>query len=328
MANCESDASAKGALQRNACAACGAAPARLACPTCKANSVACMVLGSLSATSFSFCDKACFKSQWQVHKHAPLHLGLKFRVVCVENRGKGCIACLPIRKGEVVLEEKPVLIVDDDASLQTLDRLVESLSEASKKRFWELADAHASPGKKKTAAGVVRTNAYPVGGGKGGMFPLFARFNHSCTPNVTHSFRDGVRRVHAARDIAAGEELFNSYIDCAQPRAARQAVLQSQFQFACDCDACVSQSEESDTRRSRIRDLDDLVVALVRGDKYREAVERVQERMRLLEKEGIDSPAMMVRVAHDAVQACEYAGDRDGVAHWTDIVESYAMHIQ
>ena len=141
------------------------------------------------------------------------------------------MAATAIRKGQLILEEKPLLIVSDScSSSSTIDSLVAALSPASRERFWDLADAHRS-GTAKSAAGIIRTNAYPISAAQGGVFPLFARFNHSCTPNVTHAFRDGVRRVHASRDIAEGEELLNSYVDVAQGTRERQAMLSAQFRF-------------------------------------------------------------------------------------------------
>ena len=44
--------------------------------------------------------------------------------------------------------------------------------------------------------------------------------------------------MHALRPIAPGEELTVTYIDGAQPRAARQAALRSAWGFACGCSAC------------------------------------------------------------------------------------------
>ena len=58
--------------------------------------------------------------------------------------------------------------------------------------------------------------SYPTSESQGGLFPIFARFNHSCTPNVTHRFSKGKRCVFAARDIRCDEELFNSYV-CEAP---------------------------------------------------------------------------------------------------------------
>jgi hypothetical protein len=62
---------------------------------------------------------------------------------------------------------------------------------------------------------------YPTAPGEGGLFAVFARFNHACTPNVTHRFEEGLRRVFAARDIERGEELLNSYVPPEQSRTKR-----------------------------------------------------------------------------------------------------------
>ena len=276
-----------------------------------------------------------------------------FKTASVEkyDGGIGCFATRDIRKGEVVLIERPVVVAKDvgggigrgaaDASKAgaeaRLDAAVAALSEADRAKVFALTDVHSSGGggggggggsSEATALGIFRTNAYPTAGGEGGLFPLFARFNHACTPNVSHRWcpadsvpadggpgaGGGVRAVFAARDIAAGEELLNSYIEPAAPRHERRAALRAQFGFDCTCAACALGDDaatlrESDRRRARAGALDDEIFGHIRSGRYAPALAAVEERLALLEAEGLAAPAVRVRVCYDAYQACAH---RDG----------------
>jgi len=71
------------------------------------------------------------------------------------------------------------------------------------------------------------------------LYPATARANHSCAPNIRAYGLDGwVLRVEALRDIAAGEELLNSYVSVSDgPAPERAAWLRSRWLFDCACGA-------------------------------------------------------------------------------------------
>ena len=76
-----------------------------------------------------------------------------------------------------------------------------------------------------------------------GLFPLQATLNHSCEPNVTllkeegPEERDGRVVARLTRDVAAGEELCNSYVDTLLPLRRRRRELR-EYGFDCDCPRC------------------------------------------------------------------------------------------
>lgn len=82
------------------------------------------------------------------------------------------------------------------------------------------------------------------------QLPLQATLNHSCEPNVTlvkanaDDERDGRVVGSAARDIAAGEELFNPYIDVNRPLAERKLEL-AEYGFVCCCAKCERDTAEA-----------------------------------------------------------------------------------
>ena len=93
------------------------------------------------------------------------------------------------------------------------------------------------------------------------LFSNLSLLNHSCTPNiriehdgvhvkvrVSHAkkrtrsvgyFKATLNKVFARRDIGQNEEIFNSYIDTDLPFDTRQEILQSQYEFICDCQKCL-----------------------------------------------------------------------------------------
>lgn len=104
-----------------------------------------------------------------------------------------------------------------------------------------------------------RTNATSLGPGHGiGVFPLYSRINHSCTPNMHANFNRSLGRhtVHAIRNIEAGEELLTSYIDCEKPAQDRAKEL-LEMGFKCCCVACKKNraARKRDTRRIRLYDI-------------------------------------------------------------------------
>lgn len=87
-----------------------------------------------------------------------------------------------------------------------------------------------------------------VGGAYGsGIFPLYSRVNHSCVPNIHNSYNPNIQRLttYALRDIAAGEQIFTSYLDsaCRTGQQRRQMTL-DMWGFVCACHACTDESSE------------------------------------------------------------------------------------
>jgi len=78
-----------------------------------------------------------------------------------------------------------------------------------------------------------------------GMFPVANCTNHSCDPNVASVTRhaDLTLELVAIKPIAAGDELFISYIDESQPYADRQAQLRREYRFDCRCPRCVAEGQ-------------------------------------------------------------------------------------
>jgi len=86
------------------------------------------------------------------------------------------------------------------------------------------------------------------------VFATTARLNHSCVPNVHHSFNPTLQKqtVYAMRPIQPGEELCTTYLGgggAYQVRAQRIESLRTNYGFTCACPACTDVTGQSDGRR-------------------------------------------------------------------------------
>ena len=123
--------------------------------------------------------------------------------------------------------------------------------------------------------------------------------------------------VYASRAISKGEELLTSYIQPSQTRDRRQAYLTAHFGFACACEACSLQGDAlatSNSRRSRIAWLDHQLTQCA-GD-CEVALGHIQEKMQLLEQEGLADPCMLMQAEYDAFQVCKLAGKHKEARKW------------
>lgn len=92
---------------------------------------------------------------------------------------------------------------------------------------------------------IFKDNSARVGvdatGEDSGLFPLYSRINHGCSPNAHAHYNATTERltVHATRDLEAGEEVLVQYMGVAcKPRELRQEEVQKHG-FACLCPVCV-----------------------------------------------------------------------------------------
>ncbi|KAI0429371.1 hypothetical protein F5Y09DRAFT_356955 [Xylaria sp. FL1042] len=76
-----------------------------------------------------------------------------------------------------------------------------------------------------------------------GVFPLWARVNHSCIPNSYKWYNLDIKRLtlHAIRDIQAGEEITADYYGgIADSHEQFRLILLSKWIFECSCEACTN----------------------------------------------------------------------------------------
>ncbi|GAA98059.1 uncharacterized protein L969DRAFT_93322 [Mixia osmundae IAM 14324] len=245
-----------------------------------------------------------------------------YEVKEIAGKGKGCIATHSIKRGSVILNERPLLVwrqqlspdeAEDLAS--TLDGdVLEILADLSDSAKEYEPDLHPILAIRATNAFNVELPPLPaslktpthlkqLATHASMLFPDVARLNHSCLPNADHciNWSDLSMTVYATSDISPGDEILIEYTSALiqADRARRQERLRTMFYFQCRCDACALDDiagQASDTRREEI----DRCIKSIDEDprdrpKVLEMLGRVQE---LIKAEGyrampeFDSPAV------------------------------------
>ncbi|OMJ25268.1 Histone-lysine N-methyltransferase SMYD3 [Smittium culicis] len=79
-----------------------------------------------------------------------------------------------------------------------------------------------------------------------GLFTTGFLFNHSCAPNCFASFSGNSLYLRALTPIIPGEELTISYLDQTMYYKTRQAVLEKNYFFKCNCSLCSQQKNNND----------------------------------------------------------------------------------
>jgi len=180
----------------------------------------------------------------------------------IPGKGNGLVACADIPEGTRILCEKPLFTLVSAANLidNAVLAKVKSLSKDQQRQYLGLHNNHPSS---NIFSGIFKTNALPCGPGSpiGGVYPTICLINHSCDSNSHHSWNDTIssETIHALRDIKAGEEITICYKD-PETYQARRAKLRGSFGFDCDCSLCslpLEERQKSDTRRTRIAQLDE-----------------------------------------------------------------------
>lgn len=137
---------------------------------------------------------------------------LPYAIVNYPGKGRGLQASTPITKGSRILSEAPLLVIDEEPSLNynkaeaAIARQLEDMSLEAQSEVLQLHNAHIDD--LPELAGIFQTNGFTLDDGKVALFRHTCLINHSCQPNVEAEWNgnSGQMVVHAIRDLAPGEE--------------------------------------------------------------------------------------------------------------------------
>ena len=188
-----------------------------------------------------------------------------YKVTEIEGKGLGCVAISDIKKGSLILMEKPQLCVEteerewssmwikslleyfyemikaDQLEYMTLDNNFKKViaKEIEVVKF-EIAKIEQDPEKAEEILkilGIYSTNIF-----QGGVCLKGSRFNHSCQPNAAFTKINGQLQFRAIGKIKAGKEItltyFDNYFAGFRNRKYRQQNLLKGWSFLCSCDLC------------------------------------------------------------------------------------------
>lgn len=196
----------------------------------------------------------------------------------IAGKGFGLFACRDLPQGTRIVREKPLL----EISQNNLDLAYHNylrLTEEQKAAFDALqcylpsnVDAEQAarvcalrveiseddlPGyisEHARVMGIFACNDFQLADGHLGVFTIASRFNHSCVPNVHHTYNPSLHAetMHTIHKIKAGEELLVNYLGpqaTYDMRNTRIAQLRLHYNFTCQCIACTDATGSSDLRR-------------------------------------------------------------------------------
>jgi hypothetical protein len=277
----------------------------------------------------------------------------------IPGKGSGVCAIRDISVGELLMEERPLFMIDSKKSWFTpsesysemrVQKEIEKLSVADQTRFYSLhgfisnnndnsssdipgdisnenndnksytmfknsnAENNTEYKESKSlkmrlpAIHTYRTNAYPCGQGKSGIFPLISRLNSHCIPNAHYNYdvKKGKSTVYCISPIKKGEEIVNCYLGLYIPKIERMRYLWRNFGFLCSCKSCTLtgvEQEDSDKRRMSLDSLEEMTVTAILEKKKRLALDLVQLRIDTLQEEGLSNAVTLFKCEYDAFLA-------------------------
>lgn len=213
-------------------------------------------------------------------------------------RGMGLFANRPIKRGELIISEKPMVTLNNGYNTaNTLEQRIEKLSQAEKDMFYSLSNSW--PLISPKCMGIFKTNALPLGvdSPTGAIFPIIARSNHSCLPNANHYWNEskGLETIFALKDIENNEEIHLSYCDPYTDKQTRQAKLKDGFTFDCNCEICSIEDKiaqkRSDIRRNILKKLDAEIPELALYQPVK-ALDKIYTMQNLMKEEGLEYDAL------------------------------------
>jgi len=186
-------------------------------------------------------------------------------VECRAVPGKG-LAAFSLRNfavDDIIGREKPLVWVPfhwpfNEQQSTEVDCRIEALSEADRELFFASANVYLDEttgqpvGAPTKAAGIFHTNSFDMPGATPGpscgIFPQFARLNHSCKPNARQQFdaKTQTMILYADKSIALGDELHDSYTDLEANVTVRRDELMKYYHFLCDCRRCTKEQAKLD----------------------------------------------------------------------------------
>ncbi|KAF7297931.1 SET domain-containing protein [Mycena chlorophos] len=235
---------------------------------CSASTSACAMLVEEPLVELLFRDDQLLRMRAPPQTPDPPN----FYVADAGNKGAGMFAARDIPAGALILVDRPVVIVPSDIDPESctwkrdaFDALIPRVSSRSRERLLALANVHPLEDN-PVVEGIALTNAFgvdlvlpPVSEQEyGGIFPDISRANHCCGLNTAIKWDPETFSVwmYSLRDVRAGEEIHNQYIDVLAPRDERRAEL-ARYKFTCMCPHCDLPDAEavarSDAARAELR---------------------------------------------------------------------------
>lgn len=194
-----------------------------------------------------------------------------YRIAPIPYKGLGVIASRQIRTGELIIGERPAMILPERMEClhqRTLDQVHFMIFDQMPFVNQLALSALSSTGDEHPIVSKIWNNEICLELGNtseqdaspytySAVYPTISRCNHDCAPNSRWHFDAASFTLNlcAVREIEADEQITVSYIHHLTPRADRVAKLKEKWGFQCDCTACTWGSSEAQTASDERRTL-------------------------------------------------------------------------
>ncbi|KAF7289262.1 Aldehyde dehydrogenase [Mycena indigotica] len=272
-----------------------------------------------------------------------------FRLGPSPGKGMGLFSTRQIKQGEIILWERPLLIMASGipiafpASFSEAQRAQHALNDLE--FYMETAVSRMKPDRRAAFMGLhnchkkdgsgplmgrVRTNGIsPASQTKTEVDVKMAdhsvvsehisRLNHSCSPNTQprFDFATFAHQLYAVRDIAEGEELTLQYVDILVNKTERAENLKP-YAVVCTCTACTENPRESDKRRSAIASFMPSVPVWAVNRQLSDdwLIKKSLQILEFIEKEKVEHVAMYNNATATVMDAYICLGDRQNASKW------------
>ncbi|KAJ7210286.1 hypothetical protein C8J57DRAFT_1608111 [Mycena rebaudengoi] len=252
----------------------------------------------------------------------------RITIVDIPSKGKGVVANEYIRRGTLIVSEKPriLLSVPTNATAtmkESAIRLLASMSAEDKEFFltFPSVSAHGSLGRFKHFTPCVGDNAW-------GLFPTVCRVNHSCYsplggPNAAYFWNIDTKEEDPwpLKCITCGQEIEVSYMENLANYKDPGAVLEQQYGFICSCKGCSGPASERESSTRRLLAYNNFVRELpwrfFGVEEPLNILDDIQRQMVIVCEEGYTGE--VGARAHDAFELCGYCGDAASAKQWEAI---------
>lgn len=206
----------------------------------------------------------------------------RLKVCIIEGKGRAIIACENIKKGTIIIKDKPYtlknknfksdmfcilfkILNDDDEIIrkflnlypQTLDDY--PMDREIKKRIccefkylkindnekYHFFTKNYTNNQIHLYCAKYICNCFEYNNAPAFLF-TGTLLNHSCLPNVVFGEINGFIIFVAVRDIVKNEEIYDNYVDIKLPLNKRKKLLKTQYGFICVCQRCTSDGSKYD----------------------------------------------------------------------------------
>ena len=306
-----------------------------------------VLLTCTNCHAITYCGVECQRDDWVRHEWNCVPV----MVTEIPGKGRGLVAAIDIKKGELIFRDKPMIKLAANAErsfvdpnfMTSLKQQIDSLPSEARAQFYKLTTRNDAPDYNLTRSDMKVLNLF-VSNSKTYMDCFYhmlhlniALVNHSCAPiqiRFTQIQKDGDKDAcadfRAIKNICKGEEIticyFNDVKELGSIPRKRKSVLKKKVGFDCNCPVCLGKVPGQEKIVKKLIDVHNKLNPTTPSDWKREAglwSRIVVLNMELIDKINIGHPSETINALESVVRFAHLARDKDHVKKAMDMLNSF-----